>query len=70
MSVGKVCVRTVVTTSPEESVAAAAKRMRQYNVGSWSLSKGSNQWGLSRIGTWWSGLWQQRACQVRGRCER
>jgi CBS domain-containing protein len=33
MSVGKVCVRTVVTARPEESVTAAAKRMRQYNVG-------------------------------------
>lgn len=33
MSVGKVCVRTVVTARPEESVTAVAKRMHQYNVG-------------------------------------
>ena len=33
MSVGKICVRTVVTARPEESVEAAAKRMEQYNVG-------------------------------------
>lgn len=33
MSVGKACVRTVVTARPQESAAAAAKRMQQYDVG-------------------------------------
>lgn len=33
MSVGKVCIRTVVTARPEESAAAVAKRMQQYEVG-------------------------------------
>ena len=46
MSVGKVCVRTVVTTSPEESIAAAAKRMRQYNVGSLVVVEGKQPVGI------------------------
>ena len=46
MSVGKVCVRTVVTTRPEESVAAAAKRMRQYNVGALVVVDGQHPVGI------------------------
>jgi CBS domain-containing protein len=33
MSVGKVCLRTVVTARPDETVKAAAQRMKQYDVG-------------------------------------
>jgi CBS domain-containing protein len=33
MSVGKVCVRTVVTARPDETIDTAAKRMVQYAVG-------------------------------------
>ncbi len=33
MSVGKICVRTVVTASPEDTVQAVARRMKEYNVG-------------------------------------
>jgi CBS domain-containing protein len=33
MSVGKICVRTVVTARPEETIVTAAKRMAQYAVG-------------------------------------
>ena len=33
MSVGKICVRTVVTARPDETIDTAAKRMAQYSVG-------------------------------------
>lgn len=33
MSVGKICVRTVVTAQPEETIDTAAKRMARYSVG-------------------------------------
>jgi CBS domain-containing protein len=33
MSVGKICVRTVVTARPEETIHTAAKRMAHYSVG-------------------------------------
>ncbi len=33
MSVGKICVRTVVTALPDETIDTAAKRMVQYAVG-------------------------------------
>lgn len=33
MSVGKICIRTVVTARPDETVDVAAKRMKQYDVG-------------------------------------
>ena len=33
MSVGKICVRTVVTAQPEETIDTAAKRMAHYSVG-------------------------------------
>jgi CBS domain-containing protein len=46
MSIGKVCVRTVVTTQPEESVTAAAERMRQYNVGALVVVKGKQPVGI------------------------
>ena len=46
MSVGKVCVRTVATARPEESVTAAAKRMRQYNVGSLVVVEGKQPVGI------------------------
>ena len=46
MSVGKVCVRTVATARPEESVTAAAKRMRQYNVGSLVVVDGKQPVGI------------------------
>lgn len=33
MSVGKICMRTVVTARPEETIDTAAKRMAHYSVG-------------------------------------
>jgi len=33
MSVGRICTRTVVTASPDESVLEAARRMEAHNVG-------------------------------------
>jgi CBS domain-containing protein len=33
MSVGKICNRTVITARPDETVEAAAKRMKKYDVG-------------------------------------
>jgi CBS domain-containing protein len=33
MSVGKICIRTVVTARPDETVDIAAKRMKQFDVG-------------------------------------
>src|SRR5262245_13666058 len=46
MSVGQVCVCTVVTARPEESVTAAAKRMRQYNVGTLVVVNGKHPVGI------------------------
>jgi CBS domain-containing protein len=46
MSVGKVCVRTVVTAWPEESVTAAAKHMQQYNVGALVVVEGKHPVGM------------------------
>jgi CBS domain-containing protein len=46
MSVGKVCIRTVVTARPEESVTAAAKYMQQYNVGTLVVVKGKQPVGI------------------------
>jgi CBS domain-containing protein len=46
MTVGQVCVRTVVTARPEESVTAAAKRMRQYNVGTLVVVEGKHPVGI------------------------
>lgn len=34
MTVGKICIRTVITAKPEESARVAADRMQRYNVGS------------------------------------
>ena len=34
MSVGRICVRSVATTTPEETLRAAARRMREHGVGS------------------------------------
>jgi CBS domain-containing protein len=34
MSVGQICIRTVITARPEETARAAANRMQHYNVGS------------------------------------
>jgi len=33
MTVGKICIRTVITARPEESARVAADRMQRYNVG-------------------------------------
>jgi CBS domain-containing protein len=33
MSVGRICSRVVVTASPDESVLAVARRMKEHNVG-------------------------------------
>lgn len=33
MSVGQICIRTVITAKPEETAHAAADRMQHYNVG-------------------------------------
>lgn len=46
MSVGKVCVRTVVTARPEESAAAVAKRMQQYEVGALVVLQGKRPAGI------------------------
>jgi CBS domain-containing protein len=46
MSIDKVCVRTVVTARPEESVTAAAKRMREYNVGALVVVEGKQPVGI------------------------
>jgi CBS domain-containing protein len=46
MSIGKVCVRTVVTVRPEENVTAAAKRMREYNVGALVVVEGKQPVGI------------------------
>jgi CBS domain-containing protein len=46
MSVGKICVRTVVTAGPDESVAAAAQRMQQYNVGALVIVEGKQPVGI------------------------
>jgi CBS domain-containing protein len=46
MSVGKICVRTVVTARPEESVVDAAKRMQQYNVGTLVIVEGRKPVGI------------------------
>jgi CBS domain-containing protein len=46
MSIGKVCVRTVVTVRPEESVTAAAKRMREYDVGALVVVEGKQPVGI------------------------
>jgi CBS domain-containing protein len=46
MSVGHVCVRTVVTVRPEESVTAAAQRVWQYNVGTLVVVDGKHLVGM------------------------
>jgi CBS domain-containing protein len=46
MSIGKVCVRTVVTVRPEETVLAAAQRMQQYNVGALVVVEGRQPVGI------------------------
>ena len=46
MSVGKVCMRTVVTVRPEETVEAAAKRMQQYDVGALVVTDGKTPVGI------------------------
>jgi CBS domain-containing protein len=46
MSVGKVCVRTVITARPEESATAVAKRMQQYEVGALVVLQGKRPIGI------------------------
>lgn len=46
MSVGKVCVRTVITARPQESAASVAKRMQQYEVGALVVMEGKQPVGI------------------------
>ena len=46
MSIGKLCVRTVVTVRPEEAVDTAARRMKQYNVGTLVVLEGKTPIGI------------------------
>lgn len=46
MSVGKICMRTVITVQPAETVEAAAKRMQQYDVGALVVVQGNQPVGL------------------------
>ena len=41
MSVGRICVRSVVVAAPDESVAEAAKRMAEHGVGTLVVQRGS-----------------------------
>jgi CBS domain-containing protein len=46
MSVGKICVRTVITARPDEPIDAAARRMWQYNVGTLVILEGKSPIGI------------------------
>jgi CBS domain-containing protein len=46
MSISKLCVRTVVTVRPEEAVDMAARRMKQYNVGTLVVLEGKTPIGI------------------------
>ena len=47
MSVGRICTRVVVTASPDESVAAAARRMAEHDVGTLAvLGEGGRPLGV------------------------
>lgn len=42
MSIGRICNRSVVVISPDESLREAARRMSQYNVGTLVIVDGNN----------------------------
>lgn len=46
MTVGKICMRTVITAKPEESARAAADRMQRYNVGSLVIVENNQPIGI------------------------